>query len=470
MIGGVGDDTPPVGIVDGHPAGQVDDLARRPRGCVHPVGHRGDRHVSCVESRPQAGEHPSRDSAVEQAHAVGALAESQAHHRHVEDARIATLEALRPEVEHALDGNTVGGVLATEVLLDEVDGKAVDACRHRSVGREHGARARDLQRLVEPHARVLSGQLTDPFEAEEARMPLIRVEHLRCRAAGDAAVRAQGTDAADAEEHLLLQPVLPSAAVEPVGHLALSRGVLLDIGVEHEQRYASDLGHPDARRERPRPGEAHRDLRGGSVRLAQERHRAAVRIRHRIVLLLPGITGERLAEVAGAVEQAEGDDRHAEVAGGLQVIARQDPESAGVLRQGRGDAVLRREVRDADGGIRSEGLEPPRRLKIGMQVRAGALDPVDETVVPGELGQPLRGHFAQQAHRVLAARPPDARVDGREEVAGGRVPRPPEIQGELLQGAQARGQDGADGEPADGSHDAHVNAFIGGHRGARAQD
>ena len=66
------------------------------------------------------------------------------------------------------------------------------------------------------------------------------------RVAGDAAVGAHGADAADAEQHLLLEPVLAAAAVEPVGDLALGGAVLLDVGVEQQQRHAADLGDPDA--------------------------------------------------------------------------------------------------------------------------------------------------------------------------------------------------------------------------------
>jgi hypothetical protein len=55
---------------------------------------------------------------------------------------------------------------------------------------------------------------------------------------------------------------------------------------------------------------------------------------------------EHLAEVAFVVEQADGDDRHAEVAGRLQVIAGQHAEAAGVDRQHLGDAELHAEVGD----------------------------------------------------------------------------------------------------------------------------
>ena len=53
-----------------------------------------------------------------------------------------------------------------------------------------------------------------------------------------------------------------------------------------------------------------------------------------VVLLLPAVAVEALAEVAGLVEQADADDRDADVGGRLEVVAGEDAEAAGVLRQG----------------------------------------------------------------------------------------------------------------------------------------
>ncbi len=77
-------------------------------------------------------------------------------------------------------------------------------------------------------------------------MALVGVEHLGRGVAGEPAARAHRPHAADAEQHLLEQPVLAAAAVEPVGDLALGRLVVLDVGVEQQQRHPADLGHPDA--------------------------------------------------------------------------------------------------------------------------------------------------------------------------------------------------------------------------------
>ena len=85
---------------------------------------------------------------------------------------------------------------------------------------------------------------------------------------------------------------------------------------------------------------------GRAVGLAQQRQRQAVGVEDGVLLLLPAVERERLTEVAGPVEQADADDRDAEVGRRLQVVAGEDAEAAGVLRQHLGDAELRREVRD----------------------------------------------------------------------------------------------------------------------------
>ncbi len=98
--------------------------------------------------------------------------------------------------------------------------EAVDAGGHRGVRGEDRAGADGLQRLVEREALRLD-ELADALEAEEAGVALVGVEHLGLGGAGDAAERAQRAHAADAEQQLLLQPVLAAAAVQAVGDVAL---------------------------------------------------------------------------------------------------------------------------------------------------------------------------------------------------------------------------------------------------------
>jgi hypothetical protein len=155
-------------------------------------------------------------------------------------------------------------------------------------------------------------------------MTLVGVEHLRRRRTGHGAVRPDRAHSPDAQQQLLLEPVIDTAAVETVGHLAQRGVVLLEIGVEHQQRHTAHPCHPDLCVQRATVREvelqAHR-----VVRLVQQRRdRQALRVEVRVVLQLPAVRRERLAEVARAVQQADADDRHAQVGRRLEVVASED--------------------------------------------------------------------------------------------------------------------------------------------------
>ena len=191
--------------------------------------------------------------------AVGPLGQPQAHHRHVEDARVAALVVLGAEREDPVDRHAGAGVVAAEVLRDQVAGKR-SMPAGTGVWVVNTVPARTASRASSKVEPVVLGQLADPLEAEEAGVALVGVEHLGRGCAGEPAVGAQRADAADAEQHLLQQPVLAAAAVEPVGDVALGRLVVLDVGVEQQQRHPADLGLPDLgdaacgrRAGRPRP-------------------------------------------------------------------------------------------------------------------------------------------------------------------------------------------------------------------------
>ena len=132
-------------------------------------------------------------------------------------------------------------------------------------------------------------------------MALVHVEDGRLEAE-----RAQRADAADAEDELLPEPVLAVAAVEPVGDRARLGRVPLDVGVEQVEARPADVGAPDAGGN----GLA-RELDLDLDRLGLDRQPR--RVVRRVALLLAARLVELLAEVALAVEQADADERHAEL-------------------------------------------------------------------------------------------------------------------------------------------------------------
>ena len=337
---------------------------------MHAVGHRPDRHVRGVEARPQPGEHLPAHRAVQLAHAVDALRQPHAHDGHVEHARVAAGEGLGAERQHPVHRQRGLRLRAAELSPDQVHGEPVDAGRDRGVRGEHGACPAQLQRLVEvePALEVLP----DPLDAQESRVSLVGMEHLGLGMPGDGAVGPHRPHPADAQQQFLAQPVVAAAAVEPVGHLAQVRVVLLDVGVEQQQRHPADLRDPDLRGEHRAVGQADPDPHGRAVGASQQRQRQAVRVAGRIALGLPALGRQRLGEVAVPVQQADADQRHTQVTGGLEVVAGQDAEAARVLRQRRGDAELGREVRDRRLARRSAGRRRPPDTTAGRSgSRAG---------------------------------------------------------------------------------------------------
>ena len=115
-------------------------------------------------------------------------------------------------------------------------------------------------------------------------------------------------------------------------------------------------------------GQVEGDDAGGVVVLAQQAQRQPVGVEDRVGLLLPAVAVEALLEVAGLVEQADADDRDAEVGGRLEVVTGEDAEAAGVLRQHLGDAELGAEVADRLRGAALDLAGPrlePARLASG---------------------------------------------------------------------------------------------------------
>ena len=405
-------------------------LASHPRRPVDAVGHRGDRHLVLVESRPQPGEHATRDAAVQPGHAVRALRQPQPHVRHVEQPRV-VLGAEREDAPRIDVGHqpAVG-----EVALHQVDREAVDARADRGVRGEHGPRADRGQRLLEGEAVGLD-DLARAFQAEKARMPFVRVEHQRLRVPGQLAVLPDGAEAADAGDDLLPQPVIGVASVEPVGDAAQVVVVRFGVGVEQQQGNAADARLPDLRAQlapaRHRDADEHRPPARGQ-QLQGER----VRVDHRIVLDLPAVQRKRLAEVAVAVQQADADHRHAEVGRRLEVITGEHAEAARVVRQRLGDPELHREVRDGRGQLRVVlPLVPARLGQVTLEVGGRFLGVGQEIVVDGQFRQPGRGQRGEHPQRV-ADGVEQLRVHRREQVARGRMPGPAEVGGQLAKTCQ----------------------------------
>ncbi|CAB4926379.1 unannotated protein [freshwater metagenome] len=120
------------------------------------------------------------------------------------------------------------------------------------------------------------------------------------------------------------------------------------------------------------------------------------------MLLLPTVTIKRLPEVAGVIEQANTDDRNAEIACRLQVVAREDAKTTGVLRERSCDAELWREIPNRTWRCFAQSLTPASAGEIVAQVICGSIHQTQELRIGCKLLKPLSVHLPEQTHRVSA--------------------------------------------------------------------
>ena len=98
-----------------------------------------------------------------------------------------------------------------------------------------------------------------------------------------------------------------------------------------------------------------------------------------------------------AVEEADADERDAEVARRLEVVAGEHAETARVLRQRFGDAELGREVGDLAQRRAVLGLEPQRGVEVALQLVVDVAEEPHERRVLGERLEPLPATPARAA-------------------------------------------------------------------------
>ena len=268
-------------------------------------------------------------------------------------------------------------------------------------------------------------------------MAFVGVEHLGCRGAGQPLEDAQRLHAAHAQQQLLLQPVVAAAAVQAVGDAAggvvvarrrWSPGAAAERGRRRHARCVRSSWRPLGR------GSDHLQRPAVPSAVAEQRQRQPVRVQHRVGLLLPGVAGEGLLEVAGLVQQADADQRDAEVRGGLQVVTGEDAEAARVLREDFGDAVLRGEVGDAARCVRRRGPGTS-----GVRPGTGR-DPLPAALIRSTTRSSAASCWScsrlTEPRKATGSWPLSSQTAGSrscEKTRGRPVPRPAQIAGQLAE-------------------------------------
>ena len=159
------------------------------------------------------------------------------------------------------------------------------------------------------------------LQGEKSGVALVHVAYRGCDAKG-----IQGSDAPYTEHYLLAHPHVRIATVQPVRHVPVLRAIGRDVRVQQVQRNPANLHLPHLRPRHP-ARELHLDCHGASVRLALQHHRHGVEVVVRILLALPAVHVQILAEVSLLVEQPHANQGKAEVTRGLEMISRQHTQS-----------------------------------------------------------------------------------------------------------------------------------------------
>ena len=172
----------------------------------------------------------------------------------------------------------------------------------------------------------------------------------------------------------------------------------------------------------------------------KQRHTVQVVVRVEVLLLAVGIDG--LTEIAVPVHQADADEGHTQVAGGLGVIAGKHTQTPGVDLQALVPPVLGGEV--GHGATVVVGVVPPEPRRLhGRHVLVEALDdlPVlaDEALVLLQLVPALGLEIDQQLDGIAVVDPAWP-VDAVEQPVRAGSPGPPEVVGDVPQPRELQGQ------------------------------
>ncbi len=247
----------------------------------------------------------------------------------------------------------------------------------------------------------------------------------------------QQSPAADAERQFLPQAHLRVPAVEFGRDAPVVGRVGGVVCVEQKQRDRTDARTPRAQ-QHVAAGQRNGDAGGRAVRAGHAFERQDIRVDERMVLALRPRLVEVLPKIAAGIQEPYGNDRDAELAGRLQVIAREDPEAARVDREHLREPELHAEVRDGTQLAAGAGRRKPAWR--GIERGAGGHDLVQqgaEANVARERRPALRCRRRQHQLRVAGALP-HGRVDRAPQRVRRVQPGPAQVQCETDQRSKRR--------------------------------
>ena len=258
------------------------------------------------------------------ADAVGVPRQFERQHGHAE--RLVGVARINPSQPHEVVVRQVEGLAdLAQVLFDERGREPVVAGGHGRMGRENRHRRDVAHDLAKRQAGGLH-QRADHFQRRERAMPLVEMQD-----GGVNLERMKCPQAADAQKQLLANPDARVSAIKPGGQRPIRLGVLRNVRVEKQQHRPPDLDSPDPRVQRA-GCRLDLDQEGLAVGTRDALDGEQVGVGVQVKFLLPAVGVERLAKIALRIEEPDADQRDAEVAGALQVVAGQHAQAARVDR------------------------------------------------------------------------------------------------------------------------------------------
>ena len=392
---------------------QLLPLLRRPGGIVDAVGHVAHMELLGKVSRVHVGEDVLADLAMEHGHAVDVLRDVRGEDAHrellVDVGRMGLAEGHHGGPVYLEDGRIMAEILAEHTLVE-----SVMAGRDGSVGRKERRCAHDLHGFAELEVFLLD-ILAKALQADECGMALIAVIHL-----GIDSEPAQCADTADAEKDLLLQAVLPIAAVELMGNGTVLGKVGLPVCVEEIEVGTADRHLPDAGDDIA-PRESHARSHPVALGVKHGLCRDLEEILRLVLGHLVTIGGKLLGEVTEAVQETDGDEVDVHVTRLLEVVAGEDAETTGIYLERGIQTVLHAEICDGRVGPLLLGRH------VGVELGHHGVELLKESLILGQGVETLDTHLVKDIHGVVAGLGPHGRVNGLEQGLGAVVPAPPKV-------------------------------------------
>ena len=405
-------------------------------GGVHAVGHMADGQFRFGEALPDIAPHAAGNHAVHGAHTVGLRGHAQGEHRHVEVVGVAAVLTAESEEVGPFQTEHLG--IGLEVAAHEIHGEAFVAGVHGGVRGEHAGAADEGLGFIEGEVVALH-VLTQAFQHEEGGVAFVHVPHGRRDAEG-----GQHAHAADAQQDFLTHAHVAVGLIEAGGDAAVVVAVLGHVGIHEVQRHAAHLQLPDA------------GVEGAGTEGQGDHERVALVVEHGFkgqagglilgvlrVLMTALVHG--LLKVAVQVEEAHADEGQAFVAGGLQVVAGKDAQTAGIKLQTFMQAVFGGEVGDGpfgrnDGGAVFQRVGDERLRHVGVEVFTDLLQTGHEGDVGGKVAQAVRRRAFHHGDGIVAAFLPQVGIHALEKRHRFGLPAPPDVVGEVAQAAQFGGK------------------------------